>query len=587
MSTNPLILDAQTLKRLPMPNVSGQQMPSAVPNMPLQAPSVLSNVQASQNLQRLPVPDMSSLPPMTSATPSVPSPVMPTATLDPAIQNTRTRLLGDQNNYNRMLLGGSGTQQLLHPVDASGNPTNEPIGTGRRIGGILARIGDVAGSILAPGVAAAIPGTTNHHDFLLNQGAGRINNDLRNQQEQAQTEGFNLQNAAEPLHNQLTQAQTDLANAQATRAKIPIAPTIKYSVAGLPESVDDGHGHLYLPTDQNMPPQIKQMFDVANANYQTNLNKTVKPMTAEHAASMNQLWNPIAQKHGLPLNQFTPGMSAAEAAQLASGFNNVIGRGQGDQHISISLEGMQDRHDRNTANNSLDTSDPAMRASVAAVADGSMKLQDVFGRGATTALKAQFVAAVKQVNPNYNSGDHDIENRVRQYMTSGQGGSTLTAGNTLTHHLDLYDKAADAVHNGDIKLLNQIGNELGVQLGSDAQTNLSLIRRAVAFEAARFYTGGVPGETEIEGFMKDLSGDGSLQAMHGGANIVRALAHGKLQGLKEQATAGSQGQPNFGGENQTSNGSYKQTATGSNGHKIGSNDGGSTWFDVKTGKAVQ
>ncbi len=32
---------------------------------------------------------------------------------------------------------------------------------------------------------------------------------------------------------------------------------------------------------------------------------------------------------------------------------------------------------------------------------------------------------------------------------------------------------------------------------------------------------------------------------------------------------------------------YKLTATGKNGHKIGSNDNGNTWFDVTTGKAIQ
>jgi hypothetical protein len=32
---------------------------------------------------------------------------------------------------------------------------------------------------------------------------------------------------------------------------------------------------------------------------------------------------------------------------------------------------------------------------------------------------------------------------------------------------------------------------------------------------------------------------------------------------------------------------YEQTATGPNGHKIGSNDGGNTWYDVETGKQVQ
>jgi hypothetical protein len=33
--------------------------------------------------------------------------------------------------------------------------------------------------------------------------------------------------------------------------------------------------------------------------------------------------------------------------------------------------------------------------------------------------------------------------------------------------------------------------------------------------------------------------------------------------------------------------SYVVTATGANGHKIGSNDGGKTWADVKTGALVQ
>ena len=31
---------------------------------------------------------------------------------------------------------------------------------------------------------------------------------------------------------------------------------------------------------------------------------------------------------------------------------------------------------------------------------------------------------------------------------------------------------------------------------------------------------------------------------------------------------------------------YKQTATGPGNHKIGSNDGGVTWYDVKTGKKI-
>ena len=182
MATSSLITDAQALKRLPVPNVSVQQMPSAVPNMPVQAPSVLSNVQASQNLQRLPVPDTSSLPPMTSAAPNLPSPVMPTATLDPAIQNTRTRLLGDQAELKRLGDTGSGVSQISNPFLRG-----------------LARVGDIAASVIAPGVASAIPGTTNHHNFLINQEAGRVNNDLGDQEKQAQTTLLDAQPALKQL----------------------------------------------------------------------------------------------------------------------------------------------------------------------------------------------------------------------------------------------------------------------------------------------------------------------------------------------------------------------------------------------------
>ena len=135
--------------------------------------------------------------------------------------------------------------------------------------------------------------------------------------------------------------------------------------------------------------------------------------------------------------------------------------------------------------------------------------------------------------------------RTGEYMTSGQGGSTITAGNVLTHHLNLYDKAVDAIQNGNVKVLNQLGNELGIQLGSDKKTNLDLIQQGVAMEAARYWTGGVPGDAEINSFKKSLSGDGSPKQMHNGANTVRAMAKGKLQGLQGQAQAGASGQANF------------------------------------------
>ena len=410
---------------------------------------------------------------------------------------------------------------------------------------------------------------------------------IANQDQQAQA-AERAANAPTALNPQQAQAvgRPELAGQMFTPQEVR-AMLMKPPVADKPQDIKGLYAGavqdaISRGVDPAKDPKVQQLADA-----QTSLQKPTaseQPLTAQEAQRLNSVWDGVAGKHHLPMGQFSEGMSRADATTLASGLNNAIGKQQGDVHITLQQQGQADRQQQqNQKSGSLDTSDPAMQQAVAAVANGSMKLQDVFGRGATTQQKAQFVAAVKQVNAGYNSGDHDIENQSRKYFVAGQGGQTLNAGQTLTHHIDLYDKAVDAVHNGDVKAVNMIGNELGTQLGSDAQTNLNLIRQGVAMEAARFYTGGVPGEAEINQFNKSLSGDGSPAQMHGGANTIRAMARGKMQSLQSQAAAGAKGQANFGSS--SAGGSYLKTATGPNGHKIGLRD--SKWYDVQTGQEVR
>src|SRR5260370_42647045 len=104
---------------------------------------------------------------MPSANPlaSMPSPVMPTVlkTPDPAIQNTGLRLLGDQNELRRLGTSGSGVDQITKPVDANGNPTGQPVGMWRHIGGALPRLRGGAARIAGPGGAPAAPRPSFRH----------------------------------------------------------------------------------------------------------------------------------------------------------------------------------------------------------------------------------------------------------------------------------------------------------------------------------------------------------------------------------------------------------------------------------------
>lgn len=451
---------------------------------------------------------------MPGAVPSMGTPVLPSVSLAPPPPPTQTQT--DIAEYNRQKNTGSGVSQIQNPLLRG-----------------IARAGDIAASVFAPKPAQFIPGTTLHHQLTMGQAAQNVATDQA--QEQATTA---QQDSAAQVKQREALAEQEQAKAAA------LADPHKAVDPSKTVQTDDGVYQLNPDTgryDVRVGDRVEKPKSPEQSAYDAALAQTGDPMKAFTA--VKQASN---TKDATLQQQFLDGYKKAHpGASDTDAIAATIRATSTEPKLTVINAAAADR--AAAKNVGLDTSDPAMQASVNAVANGSLKLADVFGRGATTAQKAQFAAAVKQVNPNYNSGDHDIENKVRQYMTSGQGGATLTAGTTLNHHLDLYDKAVDAVHNGDIKVLNHIGNEMGIQLGNDAQTNLALIRQGVAMEAARYWTGGVPGEAEINQFNQNLSGDGSPKAMHGGANTVRFMAKGKLQGLQGQAEAGATGQANFAG----------------------------------------
>jgi hypothetical protein len=148
MATNPLILDAEALKRLQPPTL--QQLPP----MQAQAPQPIAMPSGPNPLTMLP------------------TPAMPTVSRIPneAEQNSSASLLGHQQELKRLTDTGSGVSQIKNPFLRT-----------------LGRIGDVAESAILPGVARITPGTTMNHDRLVGQQQGYVNNDLENQHSEAAT----------------------------------------------------------------------------------------------------------------------------------------------------------------------------------------------------------------------------------------------------------------------------------------------------------------------------------------------------------------------------------------------------------------
>lgn len=197
-------------------------------------PSILNY----QQLQRLPVPDLSQVQqmPAQAATPPPATPAVPVQTpqvsLDPQVANTQSRLLGDQGELSRLRDTGSGISQIKNPLLRG-----------------LAKAGEIGESILAPGAAELTPGTGLHNLWLQRQAQGNVNSDLANQQQQAttgQTEANTnyLNQKPEIEQSKIDQKQTAVQErvAQAAAAK---GQLVSWDANGLPTFTDDHNSQAF------------------------------------------------------------------------------------------------------------------------------------------------------------------------------------------------------------------------------------------------------------------------------------------------------------------------------------------------------
>jgi hypothetical protein len=247
MATNPIILDykRQQLQRLPMPQdaapLIAQPMPSLSP------------------LQMLPVP----------SAPNVQQ-------IDPAIQATRTRLLGDQAEYQRKLDTGSGISQIKNPFLRT-----------------LARIGDTAERIILPGAEAVTAGTEGNHQRLLHQDQARIGNDLSDQYSQAKTgeeqalTNYTLQRPAIARAGLEQKVQTAREKYTSDLRKHGINVTGFDEDTGLPTTEDDPDTMAYHKA------AAENMIHAANAEKSTILANIAKnkyvPGTPEYELEMTKV----------------------------------------------------------------------------------------------------------------------------------------------------------------------------------------------------------------------------------------------------------------------------------------------------------
>lgn len=122
----------------------------------------------------------------------------------------------------------------------------------------------------------------------------------------------------------------------------------------------------------------------------------------------------------------------------------------------------------------------------------------------------------------------------RKFFQTGQGGNELKASGRALAHMGVLDQTIDALNNGDIRSLNELGNTLHTQFGDPAVTNFDTARQVVAGEVTKYLSGG-GGTLEDRNNLKNAFGDGSsVSQLKGALAILKNDFMGQMQGSEQQ-----------------------------------------------------
>lgn len=486
MATNPLILDYKNLQRLPAPDQPMLQM--GVPQ-PLPMPQAPAIIQAPHVLT--------------------------------APDRTAGQLATAQNEYTRLQNTGDGISQIKNPFLHG-----------------LARTGNVLESIIAPHAAAVTPGTSEHHQLLLGQEQGQINQALGNQYQEART-------GEEQALTDYTQQRPEIEEAKVEQRLNAVKDRVSQAAAARGQVVDW--------SDPNNPQFKDDVTSQAYADHQA--------LSAMHQATAekSKIQADIAQNHYIP---GTPEFE--EAQRKLAQIDKRLGVAM--ESLGLRRQGLQLRQNTQNADFYGMGPDGQPLPGTPQIVDDQGNATYVGRRGAATAIKQnQGVATFNDL------GGSVTNTRQALQKFFDEGGS-------------LSDPRVVAAMSDPNSTIGKVINGKLVQGGLSPSAIEAINSVRQLHEQAgilRKSTGGTASEAGAQRILDVTPNAGddnavALQKLDEQEKVLSRLAPGQTR-VKGGVSVHQPGKAT----------TYKMTATGPNGHKIGSNDGGNTWVDIQTGKAIQ
>ena len=421
------------------------------------------------------------------------------ATPHPQVIAPRGTIQGDQAERSRMLSTGAGEDQIQGKLEGSQFGQVHPVAA-KILGGLgqgLAKLGDVGLSAIAPALAINLPGTEYHHMAELHGLNKQIGSEEGEQEKEAQTAGFQQQG---DLHEQQARAAelTPTTEEESTALGVPIG-TMLNAASRAALTKQSGINSTKVKTTE-MTVQGRQ--DVADAN---NLTKekvsSLKPEQRDDRAIRLMEKPPEArtQEENAYLGAYSKWV---DQTKIQPGVQRMMALAQFRPVQVLGPDG--EVH--------YDYSGHAIKS------------------GASSPQSMNFRTALG----------------MSKFMTSGQGGQTITAYNTANDHLELLGKAMDALQNGDVQGLNQLSNAFKQQFGSAAPTNVNAVKAMLAGELANIakVTGATDQEIKVQ--QENINRAASPEQIKGFIDENHDLMDQKAFEMYQQYQTGMQGKPAFG-----------------------------------------
>lgn len=119
-------------------------------------------------------------------------------------------------------------------------------------------------------------------------------------------------------------------------------------------------------------------------------------------------------------------------------------------------------------------------------------------------------------------------------FATGKQGDQVRAFNVGISHLNTAQELADALQNGDVRLLNKVSQAWATQTGSAAPTNFDTAKQVVKGEIVKAVVGGQASQHDREEALAGVDKASSPAQLKGAIQTAQRLMGGQLGGLKRQ-----------------------------------------------------